>query len=363
MTEVLKSEYAPDYVSPPGETLEEVLAERGMSQAELAGRTGRPKKTINEIVQGKTAITPETALQLELVLGIPTAFWNTREVQYREFLARKWEHEDLATQVEWLSAIPHREMAKLRWIPSRRRRVEQLQEVLRFFGVASVESWHALWDTQQSAFRQSRQFSISHGAVAAWLRKGELQAQEVRAAQFDAAGFKDALREVRSLTRRPPDDFEERMVGLCADVGVALVFVHDLPKTRAWGATRWLGSGRALIQLGLRYKTDHHFWFTFFHEAGHLLLHGKRDVFVETEGAELDEKENEANRFAATWLIPEAPFRAFRRRGACSEVSVRRFAHEIGIAPGIVVGRLQHEGVIGQNQLNHLKRKLEWTTD
>ncbi len=86
------TQYIPDFVSPPGETLLEVLETRGMSQAELAERTGRPKKTINEIIKGKTAITPETALQFEFVLGVPARFWNQREQNYREFLARQREN-------------------------------------------------------------------------------------------------------------------------------------------------------------------------------------------------------------------------------------------------------------------------------
>lgn len=87
MSNAIQNQYTPDYVSPSGETLQEILEEHGMSQAELAERTGRLKKTINEIINGKAAITPETALQLERVLGIPASFWNNRERQYREALA------------------------------------------------------------------------------------------------------------------------------------------------------------------------------------------------------------------------------------------------------------------------------------
>src|SRR5437868_14289423 len=120
MNELIRNQYVPDTVSAPGETLEEILMERGMSQTELAERTGRPKKTSNEIVKGKAAITPETALQLERVLGTPASFWIAREQNYRESLARAKDAADFEKQVDWLNQIPYRAMVKLGWIPEHR---------------------------------------------------------------------------------------------------------------------------------------------------------------------------------------------------------------------------------------------------
>jgi len=90
-----RNEYRPDIVSAPGETLLEMLEERSMTQAELAARTGRPEKTINEIVKGKAAITPDTALQFERVFGTPATFWLDRERLYQEYMARRREAERL----------------------------------------------------------------------------------------------------------------------------------------------------------------------------------------------------------------------------------------------------------------------------
>jgi len=100
--EKIENQYVPDYVSPPGETLLEVIEDKEMSQVELAKRMGRPQKTINEIIQGKAALTPETALQLERVLNIPASFWNNRERQYREFIARMAEQERLSSHTKWM---------------------------------------------------------------------------------------------------------------------------------------------------------------------------------------------------------------------------------------------------------------------
>jgi HTH-type transcriptional regulator/antitoxin HigA len=360
MSETSRNEYAPDFVSAPGETLEEVLEMHGMSQVELAERTGRPKKTINEIMKGKAAITPETALQFELVLGIPAGFWTNREQQYREALARSKEMLALELKAAWLKRIPYRAMVNLGWLPEEPQKAKQLQQVLMFFGVASPERWNQLWEGQHATFRRLPTFESDPGAVAAWLRKGEIEAQKIQSADYNPARFKEALRYVRSLTRGLAPDFAPLVVSECCAAGVRVVFVPELPGTRACGATRWLTSTTALIQLSLRYKTDDQLWFTFFHEAGHILLHGKREYFLEGDDEEQDTKESQADSFALEWLIPQKDYTVFRRLGTRSCGAVRRFAYQLGIAPGIVVGRLQHDGVLAHNQCNDLKKKIGW---
>lgn len=363
MSEIISNQYAPENVSAPGETLLEVLDVRGMSQAGLAERTGRPTKTINEIIKGKAAITPETALQLELVLGIPAGFWIAREQQYRESLAREKGNEVLGAQVGWLDKIPWRHMVKRGWIPETNDKLELIQNVLTFFGVASPSSWESVWESSQATFRKSTAYKSSPGAVAAWLRKGEIEAQKVVCAEFDATRFKESLRRICKLTRELPPDFASVLVRECSEAGVRVVFVPELPGTCAWGATRWYTQSSAMIQLSLRYKTDDHLWFTFFHEAGHILLHGKRSVFIEREDGDRDERESEADTFALDWLIPRTEYKKFKRRGANSCAAISRFAHELGIAPGIVVGRLQHDSLLPHTHCNHLKRRLELVSE
>ena len=89
MSSAQRNQYVPDRVTPPGEILLEKLEEIGMAQADLADRTGRTRKSVNEIIKGKAPISPEIALQLEIVLAIPARFWANADGQYREFLARE----------------------------------------------------------------------------------------------------------------------------------------------------------------------------------------------------------------------------------------------------------------------------------
>lgn len=364
MSDVIQNQYTPDYVSPPGETLEEILEEREMSQAELALRMGRPRKTISEIINGHAAITPETALQLERVLGIPARFWNNLERNYREALARQEEQERLYKQVAWLDQIPVKDMINKKWILFYQDKVEQLREVLNFFGVASPERWQTVWGSAQVYFRKSLAFQSDKSAVAAWLCRGEIEAAQISCAIYNPSRFREVLQQVRALTIEPQEVFQFEMVRLCAGAGVAVVFVPELPKTRTSGATRWLKPDKALIQLSLRHKTDDHFWFSFFHEAGHILRHGKRSVFLEFKENQEDEEEKEANKFAADLLIPPAEWERFLASSQKrTKAGIRQLASEIGIAPGIVVGRLQHEEELLPSHCNDLKRRLEWVSD
>lgn len=363
MTERIVNEYVPEVVSPPGETLAEVLDDRGMSQAELAQRMGRPKKTISEIVNGKAEITPETAIQLERVLGIPAAFWNNFESNYRGHLARAAEEVRLAAHAAWPDRFPLGEMCKYGWIARQLDVTGRVRELLSFFAVSSVDQWRERYRAPLVAYRLPKKFTPDVHALSAWLRQGEREAQIIESKPFDAVAFRNSLREIRKLTLESPRTFQPRVEAIGAEGGVAIVFIPEVDKSRACGAARWLTPQKAMIQLSLRYRTADHLWFTLFHEAGHVLLHGKRESFVEFErgsSGKADEEE-EANRFAVDQLIPRAAYDEFVRSGSFDRTSVRRFAEEVGVAPGIVVGRLQHEERLPFSQLNDLKVRLKWS--
>lgn len=354
-----RNEYIPDSVSLPGETLLETIETLGMTQVELAKRTGRPEKTISEIINGKTAISPETALQLEKVLNIPAHFWMNREQRYREFLARQEERKRFEANLEWLKEIPVRAMIKMGWIHLYKDKVDQLREVLSFFGVATPEQWKNIWLSRAAAYRQSPAFKNNPAAIAAWMRRGELEAQAIQCKPYDSARFGKTLRHIRALTGERAETFLPKLIDFCAVAGVAVVFVPELPETHVYGVTRWVSPTKAIVQLSLRGKTNDQLWFTFFHETFHILHHGKREIFIEAKGTK-DEKEREADNFSADYLIPQEKWTHFRTRSSYNTQIVREFAAHIGIAPGIVIGRLQHEGLIPFNRLNNLKIQFAW---
>lgn len=355
--------FSPDWAVPPGETLQELLDDLGMSQADLAARLDRPKKLVNEIVQGKAAITADTAIQLERVLGLKTHFWLNLEQNYREALARQRDREVLSKEVDWLKSVPLKPLQERGWVSKEKNSVDQLRAVLDFFGCASPAAVETYRDNLQVAFRMSTKFRSDPMAIAAWLRRGEIEAQEVDCEPYDKGKFKEALQSIRLLTTQPPHDFFPEARQLCAESGVAFVIIPEIPGSRINGTARWLSKEKAMIQLSLRYSWSDIFWFSFFHEAGHLILHNKKKAVFLDEGYGEDDDERQANRFAAEQLIPTESWNSFAERRGFDLASVQRFADELGIHPGIVVGRLQHEQLIRHGHLlSRLKTRFKWVS-
>jgi len=362
MSDTMLNKYIPDYLVTPGEVLDDYLEGLGMTQAELAARTGLTKKTVNEIIKGKSPITPETALKLERSLGRPAHFWNNLERQFQEDRTRFAEEKRLQSHLDWLKKVPVNHLANFEWISKERDKVSQLKEVLQFFGVASPEQWLTVWREHQVAYRQTQRFESCAESVSAWLRKGEIEAIKIQCPSFNIRRFQEVLDIIRELTVEAPNVFQDRLIELCASAGVALVFVPELPKIGVYGATRWLGD-KAVIQLSLRYKSNDHLWFTFFHEAGHIIKHGRKEIFIEGNGLD-EQKEKEADAFARDRLIPPAEFRQFLLSwDGRSLAPVKAFAKKIKIASGIVVGRLQYDKHLPNSHGNKLKVFFEWSNE
>lgn len=359
--------YQPDHASPPGELIQEHLETLGISARELARRCGRSGKLMAEITAGKAPIEPETALQLERVLNIPATVWIRMEAAYQLHRAREAETATLAASYPWASQFPLRELSERKFLTRTNDKSAQVRELLKFFGVGNLKACEErLGDLLAVDFRTSTSFKNDNLSLAAWLRIGELRAAGIETADYDREKFIRALREIRELSLIPIELAITALVEKCAAAGVAFVLEKGLPKIRASGITRWLTPRKALIQQSLRYKSDDHFWFTFFHEAAHILLHSRKEIFIDmTKGpGSADPKhEAEANVWAADFLVPAAAMRGFVLTFAGGEDEVRQFSARQKIAPGIVVGQLQHNGVISYAALNGLKARYEWSDD
>jgi HTH-type transcriptional regulator / antitoxin HigA len=353
--------YEPDYAVAPGRTLRSALEQLGLTQADVAARTGLSVKHVNQVVQGVAPITPETALLLERVTNVPAKYWNLLEAGYREKLARRANRKRLAEDTGWLKELPIMELVRRKILDADDDKPTQVEKACRFFGVADPHRWRKVWLAPIVSFRQSPALTADAGAVATWLRLGEFEAAEISTAPFDAKRFREALRTIRALTIREPSVALRRLKEECARAGVAVVFLPDIGRTRTSGAARWLTPSKAMILLSDRYKADDSFWFSFFHEAAHILLHSKKELFVSEadNGDNVSQREeDEANAFAANQLIPRHFTR--RLRDLRTDADVVRFAREIGIAPGIVVGRLHNDEIWGWNRGNRLRQKIDF---
>lgn len=348
-----------DLPIPPGEVLEEELAARGMTQKELAARLGRPPQVVNEIIKAKKAITPETALELEKVLGIDAQFWVNLEAGYRMTLAKNKDQDEIAGSVDSLADFPIQDMVKRRWIPADLDKPARLRALLNFLGVAEPQAFQEAvgFRMTQAALRR-----VSLGALAVWLRKGELDAQGVETNEYHEHAFIAALIEIRAMTGKHPEDFIPAIKHLCSGAGVVFLMIREFPKSGANGATRWLTHHKALIQMSIRNKWADIFWFSFFHEAGHLLKHRSRRVFIEgiDKDPDLVTIESEADEFARDFLIPAVEWETYVSDGYFTAASIQEFSTRIQIAPFMVVGRLQREKRLDYNQMTGMKRRYQW---
>lgn len=353
------SDFCPNWISPPGDTINDLLRERGIALAEFADRMEQTIERVTDLLQGRSTITIRVARRLEEVLGASVEFWMSRDFQYREDVARL-----RVPDAEWLKELPVGDMIKFGWIKPVPDPAEEVDSCLRFFNVRSIPAWREAYEDvlSMAVFRTSPSFDSRPASVAAWLREGELESSDINCERWDARGFEADLSNIRPLTReKSPERFIPRLREACAASGVAVVVVRAPNGCRASGAARFLSPERALIQLSFRYLSDDQFWFTFFHEAGHLVLHGNQKLFVDGLDGAAEREENEANQFAEKVLIPPEFQASLLRLRSSTSREIIRFAQRTGISPGIVVGQLQHHGKISRDRLNGLKRRFQWS--
>lgn len=340
----MPNHYMPNIAVHPGQTLQDILESSKMTQIELAKRTGLASKTVNEIVQEKSPITPDTAIKLSEVFGMSTTFWNNLQENYVETVTRIKEQKQLEAEISNLKNFNcYDELVKWGYIKKVKDQKEKVKNLLNFFGVSSL---NLVLRIHSVVFRLTGRKQICKESIACWLRCGEIEAKKIITEQYGKNKLVDSLSKLRALTKKPPNLFPKELIETCASFGVAVSLVPYFKKTYVNGATRWLNPNKAIIQLSLKGSYDDIFWFTFFHELAHILKHGKKDQFIEfkdRKNVDLEEKEREANELAAEILIPKVRFNEFVKKANFSNDAIKKFAGSINIAPSIVAGRLSYE--------------------
>jgi HTH-type transcriptional regulator / antitoxin HigA len=341
--------YKPESFTHPGVTLREKLDEIGMGAKEFAVRTGKPEKTISAVLNCNSSITPEMAVQFENVLRIPARFWLNYQQKYNEFIAKKKHDNTINNAVEWARTFPYNEMSNFNWVQRTRKPKERAENLLKFFGFSTHIAWekYFLESKLKAAFRISLKHTKKAPAISAWLRRGEIQAEGLLVPDYSIKKFKDALNEIKNVMAAHPENYAQKLQELSGEAGVKVVYTPCLPKAPINGCTRWIND-TPLIQLSGRYQRNDIFWFTFFHEAGHIILHGKKDIFLENvDDVEKDiEKEKEADDFAIDWTLSEQEETEVLENAPLSKNNIIAYAKKFNTHPAIIIGRLQHKKLI-----------------
>lgn len=350
------STFEPRWASAPGTTITEALEIRGLDAEALADALGMSDPDARRLILGEIAITESTASGLAALLGGSESFWLEREKNYRESLT--WlEADDFARQ------LPLKQMQDLGWIGHSDSWKETAASSLSYFDVNSMSEWNARYGglLARAQYRTSPSYTSSAPALAVWLRQAALAARERRIGSWSVVGLQGALPRLRALSKiADPQRALPELIETCSSFGVALVALPAPQGCAASGAAFRTDEGLRVVVLSARHKRDDHFYFSLFHELGHLAIH-QDELFVdEFDDADSSAVEAEADDFAASGLLPDGIGRLATTGKGPTAREVVAFAASEGIAPGIVVGQLQHAGVLRPNQLNGLKRPYKW---
>jgi HTH-type transcriptional regulator/antitoxin HigA len=332
--------FRPNWASAPGETIQAIISARGFSKAMLGNSLAIQDTELNNLLIGQLQISSDLAKRLANVLGSTPRFWLERDKQYHESLKTL----ELAAPelLRWAQSFPVTEMVKAGWL-NKPARNEAAAELLAFFGVSGLDDWKENYQARlsQTKFRTSESFENAIGSTTAWIRRGEIVAEEMNCGSFQKESFGQSLSKLKVLTlEENPRMFVPALQKECAKYGVAVVVTRCLPGCAASGATHLLENGTALLLLSARFLSDDQFWFSFFHEAGHLMLHTD-EACVEEKGAETTAIEEEANAFAQRVILDplgEDQLSAL----AFNKFSIARFARRCNVSAGVIVGQLQH---------------------
>lgn len=351
-------------ISPPGETIQEHIDEIGMSQAELAKRLGRSIPKLNELIKGKAPITKETASKLEYVLGIPISFWLNLERLYQEEQLEIKRLEELEKYKVWLNSFPIKKMKELGILPNTIDKRTLVDSLLKYFRVASPMQWLAIYEGSSLAFKIELRHTAEPQAISVWLRLGELQAEKLKVAHFDPKVFRNNLHKLKQISFEHSDTWMEDLQTVCAAYGIALVYTPCIAKAPIYGATRWIkNNSMPLIQLTDRRKDYSSFWFTFYHEIAHILLHGKKDIFINgLDSIEPDlAKENEADKFAERMLLSEKERNELFQNTEVSINFILNYSKKFKSHPSIIAGQIERKyKLYGNSILNRLKTKVKF---
>jgi len=356
------TQYYPQTVSHSGTTLAEILKEKKMGAKEFAIRTGKPEKTISDVLNGKSGITPEMAILFEQVLKIPAHFWINRQRTYDEYLARVKFQKTIEEGIEWSKNFPYAKMASFGWVEKTSKKETKVINLFEYFEVSNKKGYYDFYHNQKLLvnFRISLKNNENAGAIAAWLRQGEIQANALSAPKFDKKKLFEIIPKLKKIIASQPNNFFSKIQALCNYAGVKVVHTPCLPKAPIHGSTRWLGD-IPLIQLSGRYKRNDIFWFTFFHEIGHILLHGKKYIAIENikYDGENEIYENEANEFSANLLLNIEQENEIVSNHVLTEKDIINYAKKFKTHPAIIIGRLQHLKLIpfglGNNLFHPIK--------
>lgn len=352
-----------DLIIHPGETLEEILEDRGMSQKELAIRTGVTEKHVSTVIRGKKNISVAYARKLEYALGIPASFWMNLQSNYdRELL--EFEEVNEITRVE-LDVLKNLKdiIAYLKKLKIMEEDDSPANQVLDLRTILAVSNLTAIPDLSYNAVYRaqiSKNVNVDSYVLFAWQRICEILTANIKIADMpDLNKLKESIPRIKRLMFSDGDEIHQRLRDIFAECGIAFEIVKHFKGAPVQGFVKKDESGRMIMCMTIRQSFADIFWFSLFHEIGHILNGDIKQRFVDFTSVKSD-IEQKADSFAGNVLIDFERYKIFVNQRDFSLDAIRRFALENQVKSYIVIGRLQSDGLLEWNQFGSEKIRYRW---
>lgn len=346
-------------VQSPGEFIRKLLSSNDWTQADLAIITGFSRQTLNNIISGRSAITPEAAVALASAFANDPSDWLRLDSEYRLGLIQR-DKSDVGHRAAIMQFAPVRDMQRRGWIKQTQDFQEIESELQKFFDTDNLEGSLDF----QAAFSRNTELPTNDKAVRAWYFRARQVARAVPVSKFDLKNLGKLEKELRRVAAYAKETY--RIPQLLAKYGIRFVIIEHLPQTRVDGAAFWLDENSPVIGLSVRYDRIDSFWFTLMHELKHIqnedalsIDDGLKETLEATD-VKLSDAEKRANQEAAASLIDPEELSSFINRCSplYSEQRVIQFAHRLKVHPGIIVGQLQNRKEISYSTLRKLLVKV-----
>lgn len=344
---------------PPGEILRRLLEAKEWTQEALAAITKTSRTTINNIIAGRSGITPDIAAALAAAFGNDPADWMNADATHRLSLVKP--DDEISKRARLFAIAPIHDMQRRGWIKTGRSTEELEAELTKFFGYNPLDRDVGF----PIAPRRVQKLTSLNAAEKAWCFRARQLAATLIVAAFARRKLEEAEKRLRQLAAYPKE--ARHLPKVLAEHGIRFVVVEPIPGVKIDGATFWIESS-PVIAMSVRYDRIDGFWFTLMHEFAHIrsgdALAVDTDLIDGMKGIAVTRAENEserrANEQAAAVLVPSSEMESFIRRVGplYSKERVIQFAHRVKIHPGIIVGQLQYRQEIGYSALRDMLVKV-----
>lgn len=345
----------------PGYYIADIIDDMEISQAEFATRMGTTAKTLSQLINGQANISNDLAKKLSMMLGTSVELWLNLQNIYDQKLIEIQQAKDIDAQAELAKEIDYKYFVDVVGLPIVKSINDKVANLCKFFKIADLRIMlqpDFLVNFRSSSSRNSEKNIINSRA---WIQTAMNISKSIETKPYNAEKLKGYLPELRSMTVKEPDDFLPRMREIFAECGIAFVLLPHLKNSGVNGAVKWVTEDRVVLAMNNRGLDADKFWFSLFHEIKHVLQEKSRTVFISSTVEEMmninQSLEIEADKFATNYLISPEDYRKLAPSKYISDDEIVEFAKTIGIHPGIVAGRLQHEGIIPQYRCSKLKEK------